>query len=338
MAVLGTNLNYTYDGVLTTDVIVKPTLTTPALQVFFPNFQTGIKSSWQLGKVESLRGIVRARTGCGNTQPDNKKINVTNRTLTCHALQIYFEQCPNEFESTVYEAWLKDGNDINDIMGTDLEKLVNQLLVDAGRRDVFNLATLGDTDLANAEINSVDGMWKLIFDGVANYCVTKVGNISGAGALADNFAIGALQEIVEKAPRLLKGLPVADKKIAVTDALFDNLMASYESRTSGSDSQFALLQKGPDTFAGMPSLLYRGIQVFAVYEWSETIETYALGNPNRILYYAPSNWFIGTERRNNIDDIGLDVWYSKDDDLTKFRTRFCFGVQFAHCMLMAVSY
>lgn len=337
MAVLGTNFNYVYDGILTVDTIVKPTLTTPELQVFFPNFMPNVQSQWQLPKVEFLRGITRARTGCGNVEPTGKKINITNRTLTVADLQIYFEQCPDQFEGTVYETLMKTGNDVNDLTGTQLEKLIQQLLSDAGRRDIFNLATLGDTTLANAEINAMDGFWKIIQDEVANYCVTRVANL-GSGTLAANVGLEILQELYEKAPRLLKAMPVADKQVAVTDAIFDNLLASYESRTSGSDAQFGVLQTGPDMGNGVPSLLYRGIKVFAVYEWSETIEEYALGNPHRAAYFAPKNWWIGTERRGDVTNISTEVWYDRNEDLNKFRTRFKAGVQFAHCMLIAVSY
>jgi len=338
MAVLGTNFNYVYDGILTVDTIIKPTLTTPELKVFFPNFMPQVRSQWQLPKVEFLRGVTRARTGCGNVEPSGKKINITNRTLTVSDLQIYFEQCPDQFEDTIYETLMKTGDDINDITGTELERLIQKLLSDAGRRDIFNLTTLGDTTQANAEINSMDGFWKIIFDEVATYCVTKVANLGSSTDLAANAAIAMLQELYENAPRLLKSFPVNEKVMAVTDAIFDNLLASYESRTSGSDAQFGVLQQGPDMLNGIPSLLYRGIKIFAVYEWSETIEEYALGNPNRIAYFAPSNWWIGTERRGDVENISTRVWYDPNDDVNKFRTRYKAGVQFAHCMLIAVSF
>lgn len=333
---LGTNLSYTYNGIVTTDVILKPTLKHPPTQLFFPNYMPNVQSSWQIGLIGNLNGVVRSYSGCGRNDY-GKSLNIFNRTLNTTRLEITWDQCPADFDQTVYEMWQKTGNDINDLTGTDLETIINDLLIDAGKRDIFRLATMGDTSGGNAENNSIDGLWKLAMDAVASYCVTKVANLGSSTTFSAGDGLGMLQEIYNKAPRLLKQLPPNEKIIAVTEDIFENVWASYESTSSGSDLQFQALKQGPDMEDGTPSLMFRGVRVVCVYAWSQAIADYSLSNPNRIMYFAPANNWIGAERRN-ITDISTDVWYSRDDDKNYFRTRFKLGVQFAHCDLMAVSY
>ena len=258
------SLNYTWDGITATDLIYKPSVITPEIQSIFTVVE-GVKSKKQLYLPANLEKIVKANQGCSRTASGSATIS--NRTLEVAELQVFIEQCYTEFSETVFEEALKSGIDKADITGTFIENVIMTLVKDALIRDNFRIISFGDTGSGNADYNMLDGLWPTLIDGVATYCVDRIGSALGSGTLSADTALTYLKAHYEGANIILKQQPVDKRKFYVTGSVYENLMSSYESKSSGSDAQLNLLINGTTG-----AMKYRGIEVVPVYAWDAALD------------------------------------------------------------------
>ena len=270
MGVLDVNQTFTYNGQETLDVFVTPGVKHPGITDLF-TVLSGIKSKHQLGITSQLAQITKADDlTCGRDETGSG-VDIFNRTIEVSPLKILLKQCADKFKNTIYEEWLKAGNDVNDLTGTQAAKLMNELISEAAGRDAFNILSFGDTASADININQLDGLWPRLLAGVATYDVDRVADFNTV--LADNEALEKCKLMYESAPATLDQVPEGDKKFYATRSVYDNLMCSYESISTGSDFQVSRV------IDGAPKLYFRGIEVLKISQWDSAISTFALGNP-----------------------------------------------------------
>ena len=325
--VLTPNLNYTYNGIETTEVFIKPGVMHPSVTQLF-DVIAGVRSKQQMGLVNQISGITLADDlSCGNETPSDG-VEITNRTLETSPLKIRIDQCADVFANTIYENLLKTGVDLNDVTGTDVQRLMEEVIVPGIARDAFNIASFGDTGFTNPEINQLDGLWTRLIAGVADYCVQREGDFNDI--LQTDEALTTFKAMYESAPAILDQIPLNEKFFFVTRSVYDNLVSSYESVSNGSDLQVGY------NIDGIPFVKYRGIEVVKLTQWDEAIKSFGLSDPNRAIYTTPSNHVLGFENTNDVTR--LDIWYSQDDDLTKVRGRYKMGYNYKHCDLQVIAF
>jgi hypothetical protein len=335
-SIVGVDFDYTYNGVLSTDVLFKPSVETPAISEFFTIYP-GQKYKRQIPLLLPLEKIVKAYTSCARTFTDG--INITNTTLELQQLEVNMEWCKDDFEGAVgnvlSEDWLRTGIQEFDPSGTQIQRIIDQLVSDALRRDNFRIFSFGDIADLDANYNQLDGLWtKLIADatGGSNYCVNRVVNFGST--LGDGEAIAALQAAYTQSAIILKQLPNAQKYFAVTGSVYENLMASYERNVNGTERQFTLLTDGQN------NLTYRGIRVIPVYAWDA-----ALQDPANPLFGTVSHLMLYTTKANHA--VGVDVeadanriegWYERKDRKYYIEGFQRLGYNYIHCQLQTVGY
>jgi hypothetical protein len=326
--ILGTS-GLTYGGKETTDILLKPSFQDPALNSVF-RIMTDIKSSEKMYLLNPLSYITREYGSCGLPAAASG-VNITQKTLTTSPLEAFVEECPDVFSNTVFENWKKSGADVNDITGTEIEKIIGKITMDAAIRDAFRLATLGDSTGSDVRYTPVDGMWRLIFDNVESYCIDRTEYLTD-GTLSADAALGYLKTLYNNCDNILKSVPENDKHFLVTGSIYDNLLASYESKTAGTaEIQFNWLVNG------VASLKFRGIEVKPIRSWDTYISAdLANAHPHRIVYTKKDNWVLGVEKESDMTT--FRSWYSQDDDIYRSLLRYRMGVQFVHCDLTAVAY
>jgi hypothetical protein len=335
-SIVGVDFNYTYNGVLSTEVLFKPSVETPAISEFFTIYP-GQKYKRQIPLLLPLEKIVKAYTSCARTFTDG--INITNTTLELSQLQVNMEWCKDDFEGAVgnnlSEEWLRSGVQEFDPSGTQIQRIIDQLVIDALRRDNFRIFSFGDTNDASEDYNQLDGLWtKLIADasGGSNYCVNRVANF-GVN-LADGEALDALQAAYTRSAIILKQLPNAQKYIAVTGSIYENLMASYESNVNGTERQFSLLTDGAN------NLTYRGIRIVPIYAWDAALQDPA--NPlfgtvyHLMLYTTKANHAVGVDVEADANRI--EGWYERKDRKYYIEGFQRLGYNYIHCQLQSVGY
>lgn len=338
-SILETNFNYTYPGILTTDIFYKPTLTAPALSEMF-TIDQDIKFQKQYNLVTQLDKIVKPFTGCG-TSPNSNIQNITNTTVTTKEFQMYEGWCKTDFTdqlSGIYnnlaQEWLKTGEAQFDPAGTPIDKVIMTVLKDSMQRDIFRRVSFAAGDSSDADYNQFDGLWTRTIDssGASNYCVRRAGS-SIAGALSAGNALTHLETAYAQSDVLLKNNP--NKKFFVTRSIWDNYYNSLIGNGSVTEAAFGNLQKGLST------LTYKGIPVIAVDLWDEFLgETdnplYTGTQRNLIMLTVKENHILGVE--NGADLNTIDSWFEKKDQKRYYRSSFKLGYNYLHCDLTTVMY
>ena len=336
-SVLQENFNYTYDGTLLTEVFFKPSVSTPALDSMF-RIIPGSKYKIQIPRSPILSKIVKAGTDC--LREASAGVTLDNQTVELSPLKMFVEQCAEEFETSVgnilAEQWLKSGVDVNDIGGTELYNTINRLLEDSLRRDAFRIISFGDTLDADADWNQLDGLWTTLIansGGGASYCVNRTGSF-GTGSLAAGKALAELKAAYEGADAILDEIPNNLKAFYVTRSVYDNLVSSYESVSTGSDLQVGY------QIDGVPFVRYRGVDVVKISAWDQYLadSTSPLFSTTRhlILYTTKENHVLGVE--NSADLNRIRGWYSLDDDKYYFDSKMRVGYNYVHCDLQTIAY
>jgi hypothetical protein len=326
--ILGTS-GLTYGGKETMDVLIKPSFQDPALNSIF-RIMTDIQSTQKMYLLNPLSYITTEYESCG-LPTEASGVNITQKTLTVSPLQVFIKECPDVFTNTIFETLKKTGANWNDVSGTEIEKIINKIVMDAAVRDAFRIASFSDTSLSDTRYTQLDGMWKLIFDNVDSYCIDRVEYLPDS-TLSANAAIGYLRNLYDNCDNILASVEDNNKHFLVTTQIYNNLMASYESYSGGTaDLQFTLLTNG------QKQLQFRGIDVKPIRSWSTYINAdFSNRNPHRIVYTTKDNWVLGVEKESDMTT--FKTWFSDDDDMYKSLLRYRMGVQFVHCDLTAVSY
>lgn len=335
---LGVAFDYTYNGKLGTDVMFKPTVGTPALSDFF-TIRQAFKYKEQIALMPSLSKIVKAYSACTRTFTDG--IDMTNTTLTLAPLEVNMQWCKDDFESlavgnVMSEQYLKDGIEEFDPSGTQIQRWIDELINDGMRRDTFRIFSFGDTNDADANWNQLDGLWTQLIANAGSgsaYCVNRVHDFSDT--LAAGEALVALKAAYENSAIILKQIEVNNKYFAVTGSVYENLMSSYESNTTGSEKMFLNLTDGQNG----PSLMYRGINVIPVYAWDLALDDPTCPlypNTNHLLLYTTKdNHAAGFARQSDSEKIA--GWYDRDSRLYKIEGFYRMGYSYFHCDLQSIA-
>ena len=329
MAVLNTtDINYTYDGILSTEVLVKPMVQHPDILKVF-RVIPGIRSKYQLHTTVPLNPIVQAGTGNCTRNEVNNPVSIANRELSTCELGFYLTQCSDVFEGTVYENALKTGTEVRDLTGTEIQKIItNDLIIPAASRDLFKIMSFGDTGSGDAFINGCDGMWTKLIAGEATYEVKRTTTAIGA-TLSAGQAIASLEEAYTEAEIILKQIEPGKKKFFVTGSIAEDYQKTLETQNA-TEAGWMQIQDG------VMKLYYRGIEVVPIYAWDEYLSASSSANPHRILYTSVDNHVIGVEKANDVNK--LDVWFSKDDNVMKYEGRFKVGYNYVHGDLQIIAY
>lgn len=336
---LEVNFNYTYPGILPLEVFFKPTEDTPALSDMFIIDQ-GISHSKRYNLLNQLSKILKPYRGCERQFTGTGTI--TNTTLITKEHEVGLEWCKDDFTqqlSGLYnilaQEYLKTGNQSFDPSGTPINTIITQLIEDAIRRDVFRKVCFAAQDDADEDWNQIDGLITRLIDtsGGSNYCVRRAS--TDIGTLTAGLALTALKACYEESANILKAIPNSKKEFWVTGSVYENLLTSYESNSTGSDMQFSLLMKGPSG-----QLQYRGINVTPIYFWDTLLEDTT--NPwygtlsNLIIYTTKENHYLGVESTADLNKI--EGWYERKDRKYYFEGNMKFGYQYLHCDLQTIAY
>ena len=319
-----TNIDYTYPGKLSEQVLIDPAINAPDIQSLF-TVRTGIAYKEQLNTAAQLGKILKGGQGC-NSVVTGDPVNITNRTLETCEWEFYLEQCADVFNSTILGEVARMGFDRWNLVGNQLGKVIESLVSDSLHSDLFRTLSFGDTSSGDPYYNACDGLWTVLFAGAASYEVTAVNdNIT---TLSASDTAGYLLALFEGADILLKQLPANQKAFYVTGNVYEKLMQHYEDVAA--DGGFTQREEN-----GVLQLRYRGIPVIHFYAWDNWIDVDNLGTNVRILYTTPANHVIGLEDGATS---AFDFWYDKADKYNKIRGSFKLGYNYVHNKLQAISY
>jgi hypothetical protein len=335
--------SYTYPGNLPVELYRKPSIMTPALSEMF-NIRQNVRTDEYLVLVGQLEKLLKAATGCNPTYGTSGQF--TDRKLSVGKFEANQQWCKSDFIATA-SALTNDPTFVgNGLDGYEVSAKVRSVwmdeMVDAIRRDIWRITLFGNDASGSADYNVIDGLLVKLLDAFASYCVKAIGNDfpnQYNSVLAADQAYDALKKVHTNSSTILKQLPNSEKIFWVTGSVYENLMASYESKTNGAtETQFRYITDGVGD-----KLTYRGIEVKPLYIADNYFEDSAnpwYNNMRHFIIYTTrggskfANLVFGTESASDLDKI--EMFYQQKDKATYSQYESRFGVQFIQCDLTSI--
>lgn len=344
VSILQTNLNYTWNGVLSTDLFFKPTLSTPAIaDIFNVDLGAADKKRYHIAPVASK--VLKPYTGCDQALTGTA-LNITSKLIQLKPFQMYEGWCKDDFTNqlsgsynVLAQEWLKTGNESFDPAGTPIDRMIVDLLKDGLRRDIWRRISFGDTTSSSADWNQIDGFWQSLIDqsGASNYCVYASKTNFGTGTLAADAAYNELTAMFNNSSNLLKqqGIDNGQGRFLVTRSIWQNLYTSYTGLGAVTELAFTNAQKG------LGNLTFRGIPVIPITVWDDFLadSTNPLSSTTRhlIAFTIKDNHILGIQ--NTADLNKIDSWFEMKDNKRYYRANMVMGFLGAiHCDLTTISY
>lgn len=340
------NPSYTYPGILTTELIQKDKIGTPALTDFF-TVRTGIRSGEYLNLVQPLTRVLEK--GTANCTPTyTQSGSITDRKITTGLFEINKSWCKKEFQGLLSNFNVFGDSDLvgDGLSGAELGGRLRSVILDeileASRLDQWKVAFFGNNSLGASSTNmfsTIDGIWTAYQDGFASYCIKPVTNALPNGptsVLATNQARDTFKAMLTGAPILIKQALSRDSsyKIFTTGSMWENYLDSLENNCCVEGS-WRLQQDGTK------QLYYRGVEIVPLWFADYTLEN-DTDNPyyGTLRHFAilttPKNNLFGVENASDLNN--LEMCYICKDKMTYIQGEMRFGVQYAQCDQTVIAF
>lgn len=336
---------YTYPGILSTELIQKPKINTPAITDLF-TVRQGIRAGEHLNLVQPLtRVLTKGTAACepAYTQAGS----ITDRFITTGLFEINNSWCKKEFQGLLanYNV-LGDSNLVgNGLSGYELGGKLRSIILDEiseqGRQDVWKVALFGNDSLGSGSTNmfsTIDGLWTNYLDGFANYCIKPVFNAlpnQHNSTLTTNQARDTFRLMWTGAPIILKQMyGNSNLKIFTTGSMWENYLLTLEDNCCVEGS-WRLAQDGTKT------LYFRGIEIVPLWIADQTLEN-DTDNPyyDLLRHFAimtiPANNIFGVESMADLNN--LELCYDCRLKTTFIQGEMRFGTQYLQCDLTVIAY
>lgn len=343
ISILETNFNYTWNGILTTDLFFKPTLGTPALSDIF-TIDQGASHQKKYNLVPALSNVLQPYGGC-TTTANTDRIQITNTTIQMKEFRMYEGWCKDDFTGQLSgsynflaQEWLKTGEASFDPAGTPIDKIIVTQLKDALRRDIFQRACFAADQSTSTNYNQFSGLWDRLIDssGASNYCVYRYGSALGTGTLGATAANDYFVGIFNNSNSLLKqeGIDSGEAMFIVTRSVWENYYTYVTATGAVAEQEYV------NYLQGIKRLTFRGIPIIPVTFWDQSLAD--VNNPfnsttrHLILFTLKRNHILGVE--NTADLNNITSWYEMKDSKRYYRADLKLGYQYLHCDLQTISY
>jgi hypothetical protein len=334
---------YTYPGVLSTELIVKPKIDTPALSELF-TIRNGVRSKEQLHLINPLTSVLTK--GTATCEPTYTQAgDITGKTLETGLFEINLSWCKKEFQGLLsnYNALGDDKSLVADgLAGYELGQRLRGYILDevmeASRLDVWKIAFLGQSAyLGSSVYSTIDGLWTHYLDSFASYCVKPVTNAlpnQANSTLTANQARDAFRELFTKAPILLKQLISSGRlRLFVTGSMWENYLTSLEDNCCVEGS-WRLQQDG------VKKLYFRGVELVPLWGIDQALEFETTPYTNLLRHFAiltlPQNNVFGVENQSDLNNV--EICYDCRTKTTYLQGEMRFGTNFLNCDLTAIAY
>lgn len=279
-------------------------------------------------KTPYMDKVTKVRSGCTPAAIQSGGLVAAALNLSVANFLINDGQCAATFDSTIAERVRKKGYDINNLEGTQIAEIIQELVLDAAARDWYRKLWLNDTTSSNPDYLGYDGIYKKTKAGyLANDGTTSAGTITNSDLSIANI-ITTFNRVEDAQSDELKYMPDELKLMYVTDPVWKAYRRYLQS------NQFSGVETSRrDLIDGIETLYYNGIRLVNLGVISKYINTdFYIGSPgdntpNRILLTWPENHYVVSDALTS--SMSLDFWYEKKDDVNYWRMFYKMGYTYA---------
>jgi hypothetical protein len=296
--------------------LLKPIFFDDSLELFQKMLM--VNSKQKIAYASVLKNVIQRSISCG-MRPKGE-VDIYERTINTEYLGIYLNQCYDEALNICYESLLKSGNEISDLTGTFFMEVLVTRAQEAIKKDLEKLAFYGDKTSSNEDNNTVDGMWVYIKDLVSKNAIPYVNTGSGS-PLAAGDGIDILQEMYEEQRNELKAVAPDQKIFLVTTDLYFQYQKDLREGSINSSAFTGNVQQG-----GLGTA-FESIEVRPMWDWQQyALEYQGVNDAHEAILTTRDNMIMATDIQD--EDVSLEVWYDKDSELNKVRSKFRFGFNY----------
>lgn len=311
------------------DLMVITNFTDVKLEQLF-TFRQNIQQGDKLGWTGEMSEVGWAGASC-NPEYRTPTIPASEKQWDLGAWSTPLKWCYEEFMNTMAEYALKTGTDIHDLTGTEIvDVLIYPALERAMNRMFMRFIWFGDKNTTEGDVTTGmdvelfkpnDGLFKQLFAiGAASPAqrVTIAANQEASMAAQmsaikqQGVAIGIFESLLENADPRIASLDGA--ALFVTKSLADAL-------TKDLKREYKEILTWEQIFNGIKVTEFDGVKIYEFSVWDRMIQRYqnngtALNLPHRAVFGSPKQIFVGSPANAIISDV--DVWFNKDERVTKF--------------------
>lgn len=278
--------------------------------------------------------ITKGRVGCGWVATGTGS-TIYRKLINPKDLQVQLEQCADVFDDTVFRKQMKKGAEVNDLTGTEIEKLLLSFVEPVITRDALRIALLGDTGLLDSNYTPIDGFYKKLRMGVASDGINDIGALTSTSVNLTNI-ITTLRSVLNGADRKLRQVPKAEKALYVTENVYDGYVAYLQANTTLESARALTIQgvTGKVTFDGI-ELISLGI----VDEYLAA--DFLVGSPAqvddayRIVYSKKTNNVLVLDTVSNYN--AVQFWYDMKLDTNYMRARYMMQYEYKYPELVTIA-
>ena len=317
-------------------------------------FMTEQMNGKKVGFVGKPGLLGKASEGCNPTY-DNHLTATSEKTWEIKEWQISEKICYEDLIGTIAQHFAQNGSDVADLTDTEyMDTIVRPIFEQAIPELIIRFAFFGDKDIESGELqdgvdvgafNLIDGIWKQLFTGVTEGKTRRVAIAANDATTVDaqyeamrqaGAATGVLNELIIRTPAKMRNL--AGRRFIVTQAFADMLNLDIQMNNKGSELQWESI------FAGIQKTSYQGVELLAVPQFDEIIQSYlknttnanAYDKPFRVIYGSKDNFRAGTESKESIAT--LKVWFNEDEQTNKMLAKDTLGALVVSEEYAAVAY
>lgn len=273
-------------------VVEGPTLS------MIPNLMTGVKSAEKI-KIVNTNGVWQTGGSCGFTASGDTSFS--ERTLTVGKIKVNLEWCEKTLESKYTQIKLKKGSTYEELT---FEKEFVAMLQNDDKSRMEQAIWNGDTTAGSVYLNKFDGYRKIIKAASGVLTTADHNTTTWSEANARNVIKGFATKLSASLPQLVGA---EDLRLFIGEAEYMTLIQKY-----------------------MTDDLYNAANVGPVYVEGTKIKIEpvpGLSGKKEMFLMRLSNLHAGTDLEN--EEEKYEFWYSKDDDVIRYKKEWKFGVQVA---------
>ena len=145
----------------------------------------------------ALSKILKVYTSCGFSASGSTTIS--DKTITVTKVKAQLEECEDAFDDTIFGELRKQGVDIDDLRGTQLEDIMRRQIMGGLEADIPRIIWMAKATAASADYTHFDGYFQLFFDASATLaCALDMSTSTDyetAGAMSTDGALKALRQL-----------------------------------------------------------------------------------------------------------------------------------------------
>ena len=291
---------------------------------------TNVNRKKNIGFIGHMDKLLQKDTGCGfNPKGD---LSIYQRTIETDRVKVDMTMCADVLQDTIWEESRQKGVNRNNLMGTVIGGIILNRVKSGVSLDIQRLIWFGNKASNDVNYNMLDGFWSVHIPELTMgpKPLTPYINSNSGAALAPGASKDILEKMVKAQSLALKGMPKSQKRLMVTQSIYENYEDYLETLGGGDAGRSALIN-------GVETLAYRGIPLVEMPYWDQYSEN-DLGKPDShlALLTIPSNLVLATDLMSSFNTV--KVRFEEFTETTDYKLKASLGSNYVHPSFMVAAY